>query len=168
MNLHTEFMTCHSCHLRGEQQKKIKFGWINPTEFKPQGKPYGTSIDTATGLFAETDDHYSKLTPFIEVNGAWLPVTSEAGVAEAKQYMLEEKTMPPEQKQAIEDTLHAGTELKDFIKCSACHVADGIMNFRELGFDPARINQMVKMEIGGMITNYDIFYFPQIFEEKFK
>jgi hypothetical protein len=42
------------------------------------------------------------------------------------------------------------------------------MNFKELGFEPARINQLVKMEVGGMLTNYDVFYFPQVFEEKFK
>jgi hypothetical protein len=42
------------------------------------------------------------------------------------------------------------------------------MNFKELGFEPARINQLQKMEMGGMLTNYDTFYFPDIFKEKFK
>lgn len=168
MNLHTEFMTCHSCHLQGELEKKIKFGWINPTEHKPKGKPYGTAIDVSTGMFAETDDHYSKLTPFIPVNGAWEPVTSEEGVDEALRYMTMKYRYPEEQKKEIEDRLHSGTELKEFIKCSSCHAINGIMDFEELGFEPARINQLVKMEIGGMLTNYDTFYFPQIFEEKFQ
>ena len=95
------------------------------------------------------------------------PVTSAEGVAEAKTYMEQGTAYSPEKKKEIEDRLHRGTELKEFIKCSSCHSASGIMNFKELGFDPARINQLVKMEIGGMITNYDVFYFPQIFEEKF-
>jgi hypothetical protein len=42
------------------------------------------------------------------------------------------------------------------------------MNFKELGFEPTRINQLQQMEIGGMLTNYDTFYFPDIFKEKFK
>jgi len=168
MNLHTEFLTCHACHLKAEHQEKVRFGWVNPTAHKPQGKPYGTSIDVANGLFAETDDHYSKLTPFIQVNGGWKAVTSEEGVEAAKKYMEQGKTYSPEKKKEIEDRLHQGTELKEFIKCSSCHSATSIMNFKELAFDPARINQLVQMEIGGMLTNYDVFYFPQIFEEKFK
>jgi hypothetical protein len=168
MNLHTEFLTCHACHLKLEHQEQVKFGWINPTEHKPSGKPYGISIDVSNGLFAETDDHYSKITPFIQVDGQWKPVSSEAGVEEAKAYMEKGNTYSAEKKKEIEDQLHRGTELKEFVKCSSCHSANSIMNFKELGFDPARINQLVKMEIGGMITNYDVFYFPQIFEEKFK
>jgi hypothetical protein len=168
MNLHTEFLTCHACHLKVEHHEKVKFGWVNPTGHTVTGKPYGTEIDVSNGLFADTDDHYSKLAPFIETNGTWKAVTSEEGVAEAKAYMEHEKTYPPDKKEEIKDRLHRGTELKEFIKCSSCHSANGIMNFKELGFSPARINQLVKMEIGGMITNYDVFYFPQIFEEKFK
>ena len=168
MNLHTEFLTCHSCHVKIEHSERVTFDWINPTEFKPKGKPYGTAIDTATGLFAETDDHYSKLTPFVQVNGTWKPVTSAEGVDEAKKYMEQGSTYAPDKKKEIEDRLHRGTELKEFIKCSACHTTGGMMNFTKLGFEPARINQLVKMEIGGMLTNYDVFYFPQIFEEKFK
>jgi len=167
MNLHTEFLTCQSCHLKYEHAK-VKFGWINPTNLKPQGKPYGTAIDTSNGLFAETDDHYSKLTPLVRIGGSWEMVRSDEGIEEAKEYMKKQNTLSPEQKKEIVDRLHTGTELKEFIKCSECHTSEGIMNFKELGFEPARINQLVKMEIGGMLTNYDVFYFPQVFEEKFK
>ena len=42
------------------------------------------------------------------------------------------------------------------------------MDFKELGFDIKRINQLEKMEIGGMLTNYDTFYFPDIFQKEFQ
>lgn len=170
MNLHTEFLTCQSCHLKFELGM-VKFGWINPTAINPQGKPYGTEIDTSSGLFSETDDHYSKLTPLIKINDSWSMVPSidtDEIIHEAKRYMKNQDWLSPEQKKQIVDQLHGKTELKEFIKCSQCHNANGIMNFNELGFDAARINQLVKMEIGGMLTNYDIFYLPQVFEEKFK
>jgi hypothetical protein len=168
MNLHTEFMTCHSCHLKVEKKEQIRFEWINPTEFTPQDKPYGTSLDIETGMFAETDDHYSKLAPFLEVQGVWQPIASEQGIELAEQYIREKDSYSEEEKKEIEDTLHQGTELKEFIRCSYCHTKDGIMNFTALGFEAARLNQLEKMEIGGMLTNYDTFYFPEIFEEKFK
>ncbi len=170
MNLHTEFLTCQSCHLKFAPGL-VTFAWINPTDLKPKGKPYGTEIDTSNGLLADTDDHYSKLTPLLKINESWDMVdaidTPET-IREAKMYMTNQDRLSPEQKKDIVDRLHGKTELKEFIKCSECHKADGIMNFKKLGFDAARINQLVKMEIGGMLTNYDIFYLPQIFEEKFQ
>jgi cytochrome b subunit of formate dehydrogenase len=168
MNLHTEIMTCHSCHIKIVDGEEITFGWINPTNYTPEGKPYGTTLDPITGLFAETDDHYSKLTPLKKINGSWKPITSEASIETAIAYMDEKDTYSEEQKETIVDELHKGTELKEFVRCSLCHSKKGIMNFKELSFEPARINQLEKMEIGGMLTNYDTFYFPKIFREKFK
>jgi cytochrome b subunit of formate dehydrogenase len=168
MNLHTEFMTCHSCHLKVTEGEEIRFGWVNPTGNTSRAEPYGVRIDPVTGLFAETENHFSKLTPFKKSGGEWRPIISTADVESALTYMeAEEKYSEPE-KQALVDRLHQGTELKEFIRCSRCHSKNGIMDFKELGFEPARINQLQKMEMGGMLTNYDTFYFPDIFKEKFK
>ncbi len=50
MNLHTEFLTCHSCHIHIDEGEKIKFGWINPLRsLHLKGEPYGTKLDPATG-----------------------------------------------------------------------------------------------------------------------
>jgi cytochrome b subunit of formate dehydrogenase len=168
MNLHTEFMTCHSCHLRVTEGEEIRFGWVNPTGSKSKAEPYGVRIDPATGLFAETENHFSKLTPFKKIGGEWKAVTSAADVDRALTYMEAQEKYSEAEKQALVDRLHEGTELKEFIRCSLCHSKNGIMNFKELGFQPARINQLQKMEMGGMLTNYDTFYFPDIFKEKFK
>lgn len=168
MNLHTEFLTCHSCHIKHEQAEELSFGWVSPAGFKPEGKPYGTSIDPDTGYFAATDNHCSKLTPLQKINGLWKPILSEDGAEKALKYIRETMKYTAEQKKQIEDELHLGTELKEFVKCSQCHSDRGIMNFKELGFDAARTNQLQKMEVGGMLTNYDTFYFPEFFEKKFK
>jgi hypothetical protein len=168
MNLHTEFMTCHSCHLRVSEGEDIRFGWVNPTGNISQAEPYGVRIDPVTGLFAETENHFSKLTPLKIIGGKWTPIISTGDIDSALTYMAEQENYSEVEKQALVDRLHEGTELKEFIPCSRCHSKNGIMNFNELGFEPARINQLQKMEIGGMLTNYDTFYFPDIFKEKFK
>ncbi len=168
MNLHTEFMTCHSCHLKLEDDSTIRFGWITPDGRQTKGKPYGVSIDPDTGFFAETEDHISKLTPYRQDGTLWMPVTSENGIHRALDYMKNKDSLSDREKKEIENKLHQGTELKEFIQCSKCHSKNGVMNFRKLGFDAARANQLEKMEIGGMLTNYDVFYFPELFEKKFK
>ena len=161
MNLHTEFLTCQSCHIKIEGGEKIKFDWINPTEHTPQGKPYGTGLDPVTGFFAETDDHYSKLTPVRMVDGAWEPVrpqtAEDINLQPGIDYLYMQKWRQ----------FHKGTELEEFVTCTSCHSPDGIMDFKELGFEPARINQLEKLEVSGMFTNYETFYFPDLFREKF-
>ena len=161
MNLHTEFLTCHSCHIKIAEGEKIRFGWINPTGFTPAGKPYGTTIDLQTGFFAETDDHYSKLTPLRNVNGEWVPVIPQTAA--------ELGLKPTVDYSHIEDwkQYHEGTELEAFVRCTSCHSPGGILDFAGLGFEPARVNQLEKLEVSGMFTNYEIFYFPDLFEEKF-
>jgi hypothetical protein len=63
---------------------------------------------------------------------------------------------------------HKGTELEEFVTCTSCHSPDGIMDFKQLGFESARVNQLEKLEVSGMFTNYEVFYFPDLFREKFK
>jgi cytochrome b subunit of formate dehydrogenase len=161
MNLHTEFLTCQSCHIKIEEGEKIKFDWINPTGHSPEGTPYGTKLDPATGFFADTDDHYSKLTPVRMVDGVWetvRPQTAEdINLQPGIDYLYMEKWRK----------FHKGTELEEFVTCTSCHSPDGIMDFRALGFEPARVNQLEKLEVGGMFTNYETFYFPDLFREKF-
>jgi hypothetical protein len=36
-----------------------------------------------------------------------------------------------------------------------------------LGFESARVNQLEKLEVSGMFTHYETFYFPDLFREKF-
>jgi cytochrome b subunit of formate dehydrogenase len=161
MNLHTEFLTCQSCHIKITEGEKIRFGWINPTGFKSTGKPFGTTIDPQTGMFAQTDDHYSKLTPFRNMSGVWEPVIPQTA--------SELDLKPTVDYSHIEDweKYHEGTELEAFVRCSSCHSPGGILDFAGLGFEPARVNQLEKLEVSGMFTNYEIFYFPDLFKDKF-
>jgi len=53
------------------------------------------------------------------------------------------------------------------VRCSSCHSPGGILDFAGLGFEPARVNQLEKLEVSGMFTNYEIFYFPDLFKDKF-
>jgi len=168
MNLHTEFMTCSSCHLEAEKKRDMRFGWINPEGKESKAEPYGVRIDPETGAFAETENHFSKLTPFLRTAKGWEPLVTTAQASEALQYMEKKDGYSEEKKKEIVDRLHQGTELNEFVLCSDCHSKNGIMDFKQLGFQPYRINQLEKMEVSGMLTNYDTFYFPDFFKEKLR
>ena len=168
MNLHTEFMTCHSCHLKVSEPEGIRFGWVEPGGLTSKKESYEVQTIAVSEFISQKGKPFAKLTPFRKVKGVWEPITSDKDVNTAFNYINDKENNPTEVNKEIEDTLHQGTELKEFIRCSRCHSAGGILNFRELGFEPERIQQLQKMEIGGMLTNYDAFYFPKLFEEQFK
>jgi hypothetical protein len=119
------------------------------------------AIDLQAGFFAETDDHYSKLTPLRNVNGEWIPVIPQTAA--------ELGLKPTVDYSHIEDwkQYHEGTELEEFVRCTSCHSPGGIIDFAGLGFEPARVNQLEKLEVSGMFTNYEVFYFPDLFKDKF-
>ena len=166
INLHTEFLTCNCCHLKPEQATEIRFDWITPPGIKPEGFPYGTKIDPQTGQLAQTSNHVAKITPEYLKSGTWQPFDTESGIDKAKKFMAEKGGYTEVQKKSIADEMHRSTEIKQFILCSQCHSLSGIMPFQKLGFDQARTNQLQRMEISGMLTNYDVFYFPDLFKKK--
>ncbi len=166
INLHTEFMTCNSCHLKLSEKPNMQFGWLNPPGITPEGEPYGTSIDPETGVFTATGNHVSKITPLHMVDGALEPYMAEQDIAAALSYRDKEAALSEVRKKEIVDRLHEDTELKEFVLCRQCHSTDGIIPFARLGFDQTRTNQLQRMEIGGMITNYDVFYFPDLFKQE--
>ncbi|MCX8045057.1 MAG: hypothetical protein N3B18_13135 [Desulfobacterota bacterium] len=171
INLHTEFLTCDCCHLKNEHHEKVRFGWVRPPGITVSGKPYGTTIDPSTGLFAQTDDHYSLIAPLHEVNGRWEPFlsfASEKAVALARSYRERKERLSADERTQLVQEAHQGTELKEFVRCSQCHSYKGIMDFYGLGFDQTRAHQLEKLEVSGMLTNYEVFYFPELFEKKFK
>ncbi len=94
------------------------------------------------------------------------PYMSEQDIPAALKYMAEKDTYSEDQKKKIVDTLHKDTEIKEFVLCRQCHSSTGIIPFAKLGFDQTRTNQLQRMEIGGMLTNYDVFYFPDLFKQK--
>jgi hypothetical protein len=166
INLHTEFVTCNCCHLKISEKKDMRFGWVNPPGISTTDKPYGTSVDPATGGLAQTGNHVSKITPYHLVNGSLIPFTTEADIESSLKYMAEKGTYTEAQKKQIADRMHKDTEIKEFVMCKQCHSTTGILPFAQLGFDQTRTNQLQRMEIGGMLTNYDVFYFPDLFRQK--
>jgi len=166
INLHTEFIMCNTCHLKLSEKTNMQFGWLNPPGMSQTEKPYGTCVDPETGFLAATGNHVSKIGPLHMVEGELHPYMSEQDIALSLKYRAEKDTYSEAKKQQIVDSLHRDSEIKEFVMCRQCHSSTGIMPFAQLGFDRTRTNQLQQMEIGGMLTNYEVFYFPDLFKQK--
>ena len=147
--------------------EEVRFGWIDPGMFNAETASDKVQINNPFSQPIPRKDHgLSKLTPFMKINGVWETMTPEKDVDIALDYREAKENNPPEVNKEIEDTLHRGIELKEFIRCSRCHSEKGILNFNELGFHPGRVEQLQKMEMEGIFTDYDTLFFPKFFEEQ--
>ena len=43
-----------------------------------------------------------------------------------------------------------------------CHSKHSILDFRHLGFDPKKTHNLMMLNIKGLVTKYETFYFPQM------
>jgi len=163
LNLHTEFLTCPTCHLTASRRIQITYRWYNPTAFRPQGFPYGARIDKETGLLTETDDHYSKLTIYHFENQQWTPILSNQDIPLAKEYMKKKDSLSEQERKQIEDTFHLHMEKKG-PDCHKCHSEECEIDYLKLGFDDSRKYQLENMEISGIVTGYEKIYLPDLFK----
>jgi hypothetical protein len=47
--------------------------------------------------------------------------------------------------------------------CDECHSTKSILNFGKLGFDEKETNKLIHLDLKGLVTKYEIFYFPDLF-----
>ena len=48
--------------------------------------------------------------------------------------------------------------------CDECHSKHSILDFDRLGFDKTIQNNLINLNIKGLVTKYETFYFPQLFD----
>ena len=59
---------------------------------------------------------------------------------------------------------HQGIAKKEVsVACNGCHSTNGIMDFKKLGFDEKKANQLTDINLKGLVDNYKTFYFPKLF-----
>jgi hypothetical protein len=49
--------------------------------------------------------------------------------------------------------------------CKTCHSDKGILDFKKLGFADNRIEDLVQLNVKGMLTKYEEFFLPDLLKE---
>ena len=164
LNMHSNYLTCETCHLKKNARQTIVYKWYSPVETHPKGPFFGTAYDPETGELEMEHAHFSKIAPFHEKNDALTPIVQMGERDLAKQYMEIRDQFTPEQRKSETQRFHEGIGEKG-LDCQACHATDGILDFEALGFTDKRITDLEGLNIKGIITKYDEFYLPDLFKE---
>lgn len=163
LNMHTGFMRCEVCHLKRDQRRQVSYGWVDSENVRFSGPPFGSYFNPHTGTVHKTRNYISRIGLFIQNNGQKQLLTESADTPRAKAFLRLEKDMPPAEKKAKLMFFHRHIEeMKIRVACNECHAAGGMLDFRKLGFDAKKTDQLMHLNIKGLATKYKVFYFPQL------
>ncbi len=162
LNMHTQFFVCETCHIKDEG-KQIAYKWYNPFDKDPKGPFFGTSYNPETGNLADVEDQFSKITPYFVIGEQLVSAIQHQDDDLAQDYMRVRDQLTPVQRENVKKKFHVSTKPKGH-ECKVCHSRKGLLDFRKLRFAENRIVDLEQLNIAGMITKYEKFYIPNLFE----
>lgn len=164
LNMHTQFFVCETCHIENKGKATIIYEWYNPLNPEPQGPFFGTRYHPETGSLLEVADQFSKIAPYFRQGENLESAIQKQDAPLAQDYMNVRDQLTPEQRDSVKKKFHVNIKAKGHA-CDACHVKNGVLDFKSLGFAQNRITDLEQLNIKGMITKYEEFYLPNLFRE---
>ena len=72
--------------------------------------------------------------------------------------------MAPEEKEKKLSYFHREIARKEIsVACHECHSEDTVLNYTQLGFEEKKVQDLMYLNIRGLVTKYKTFYFPDLF-----
>ncbi|MEJ2154551.1 MAG: hypothetical protein P8X96_04400 [Desulfobacteraceae bacterium] len=164
MNIHTQFLVCETCHIQERPGLHIVHKWYSPHTDNPQGPFYGTDYFPETGLLVKGDGGLTKIAPYYKAGIAdkLIPAIQMQDAPLARDYMKVRDRLSPEQREGVKNKFHENIKPKGY-QCNVCHSEQSLLDFKQLGFSDTRIDNLLKLDMVGMLENYDQFYLPELF-----
>jgi hypothetical protein len=163
LNMHTNYLSCETCHLKKVDGKTVIYKWYSPVEENPRGPFFGTSYDPETGELGMVNDHVSKITPFYVEDGKLTTITHAQDAPMARDFVRIRDQLTPEQREGVTKRFHVDI-LGKGPECHICHATNGRLGLKALGFSDKRTIDIEQLNIKGIITKYDEFYLPDLFK----
>ncbi len=187
VNMHTGFFVCEVCHLRKENAGNLIYEWREPERVEFTGGPYGThkkheleetdksqdiitrmlrifsSREDQTGKTRKTEYVISRIAVFSVEGDKKKILVNTRDNEKASDYKKREKNLSPEEKEMQLKYFHKDIERKEIsVACDECHSLSGILDFKKLGFDEKRAEDLKYLNIKILVTKYDVFYLPSL------
>ncbi len=165
LNMHTGYLICEICHLKKEKYSNISYQWITTNYVEFKGKAFGSYFDADRKHTRTPESSLSRIIPVIKDNGSIQVLVNFKDTEKAREFLASSPVAGSEKmKQAI-DYYHRDTGKMDVATvCETCHSQNGLLDFTALGFTEERSNVLINTNINSIISHYNNFYIPHIFE----
>ena len=166
LNLHTGFIVCSVCHLKRENYPGSYYAWNESENADFIGKPFGTFYNPKLKQARKSKHFLSRISVFTTVQGKKKSLMNTWDTAEAKKFILGKNNPDDDAVKARLAFFHRDINRKEIsVACNECHAEKSILDFKALGFDEKTHNNLVNLNIKGLVTHYKTFYFPQLFDK---
>ena len=166
LNMHTGFMLCEVCHIKKENFPASTYDWIETENAYFSGEPFGSYFNPRTNTAHKSSHFISRIAIFTKNNGKKQLTFNSEETRQANEYHHNEETLAPEQKSKSMDYFHRNIAKKEIsVACDECHSTNSILDFKQLGFDELKTDHLITMDIKGLVTKYETFYFPKLLDE---
>ncbi len=163
INMHIGFMTCETCHISREKFTSLQYDWTNSETATFAGKPFGARFNPKIGDASQSEHFISRITVFSKEDGTKRSLVNTWDTQKARAYLAEEGKLPPDEKKKQLAYFHRDIHKnKISVTCNECHSKAGILDFKELGFSEKKANDLIYLNIKGLVTKYKVFYFPKL------
>lgn len=192
VNMHAGFILCEVCHLKKEKWKDLTYDWGYQEYVRFSEYPYGNyqkhEQEPAPEIKSQlseilkdlpreehlpcniekTEYSIKRIAAFFVEDGEKRLLLDTWDSQKAADFMEREEDMSAEEKKKELDYFHRDTAKKEIsAACDECHAPKaGLLDYEKLGFDKTKINKLRKLNIKGLITKYDTFYFPELLHPK--
>lgn len=165
INMHIGFMICETCHIKREKFKTLRYDWTSSEAADFAGKPFGSRYNPNLGTAAESTHFISRIAVFVEENGENRLMLNTWDTNKAMAFLGEEKKLTPAERETRLQSFHKDIHKKKIsLTCDECHSNHSILDFNTLGFSEKKANDLVYLNIKGLVTKYKVFYFPEMFQ----
>jgi len=164
LNMHTGFMLCDVCHIKRGKFKHLSYEWHDTENAEFSAEPFGTYYKPHASQAHPSEHFISRIAAFASETGKKQALMNTWDTAKAKEFILKEKNLNPDEKNKALDYFHRDIEKKEIsVACDECHSSHSILNFNKLGFDRKKTKDLIYLNIKGLVTKYKVFYFPHLF-----
>lgn len=152
LNAHAYVMTCEVCHLNVENSETIRFRWLNG------GTNEVSDSRDSVGQY--------KIIPVSYLDGRLQRYDDAGAIQYARKYMKNQYRATEAFKRKIIEKTHLNVS-EEATSCNECHNAEHepALLYRDLAYTSARIEELLRVEVAGMIHKYKDFYMPNLLRE---
>lgn len=162
MNMHTYYVKCESCHIKPEEGQQIRYAWLDPEGTDASLGHYGTSYHPLSGSLLRVN-LTSRIAPYVTKDGKAEFLIQKKDTPIAQDYIRMKDHLSDQEKDFVKKNFHNNIKPVGH-SCKKCHNPDGILDYQSLGFSEKRRADLENLSISGMMTRYETFYLPALFE----
>ena len=165
LNMHTGFIKCIVCHVKRDRYKDIQFEWEKPEKVEFSGKSFGSYYDPHTKKAQKGGDQISRIGAFV-VDGTKKEILVHPGDIERAKKFLSDNSKDNTYKNSEMEYFHKDIEKKEIsMACEECHSSNGILDFDRLGFSEGKKENLININIKGLVVKYKNFYLPMFLND---